>query len=167
MQECDRISGFSDLSIKNKQEPCTKTKENWDYLCGKACNLWTEINRPKLLLPVAIFCIMLLQEFFWYIGALFCVAQNWSYFPNFFQMQFFSLLSENGKTYLLFSVKFLTKLTISKSHFWQNLIFQKIHIFKVSFLTKLTFLWSNIPQNSHFQSLIFHKIHIFQRSSSW
>ena len=49
-----------------------------------------------------------------------------------------------------------------KSHFsqnshFENIIFDKIHIFKVSFFTKFTFWKYHICQNSHFQSLIFDK----------
>ena len=67
---------------------------------------------------------------------------------------------------------FLPKIHIWKSHFWQNsqfenLIFDKIHIFRVSFLNKIhifknsflakfTFSKRQFSQKSHFQSLIFH-----------
>ena len=67
----------------------------------------------------------------------------------------------------ILKVPFLTKITFSKSHFWQNshfqnLIFDKIHIFKISFLTKFTLSKSHFWKNSHFQNIIFHKIHIFK-----
>ena len=72
---------------------------------------------------------------------------------------------------LSFKISFLTKFTISKSHFWQNSqlqnhIFDKIHIFKITFFTKFTFSKSHFWQKSHFQNLIFDKIHIFQTSNS-
>ena len=45
------------------------------------------------------------------------------------------------------------------SHF-ENLSFDKIHIFKISILTTFTFWKSQFWQNSHFENLIFDKIHI-------
>ena len=53
---------------------------------------------------------------------------------------------------------------LSKNSHFQRLIYHKIHILKISFLTKFTISKSHFSQNSHFQSLILDKIHIFKAS---